>query len=141
MGDSEKGKDVFAASFAAMSATSAYWGALFSWIFRGKSYSEGAGCFEKDDVQARCQVYGLALCFLMWDLPHYRSRSYQQDMLDNLRNVAVPGTGVPLSVFCHSWWVCLFFVFFAVPTACFFGAVNKVRLHGGGARALWNHYR
>jgi len=131
----------FFASGAAISATGNYWAALYTWIFRGKTYSENEIYFAKDDVQAMCQVYGLALCFTMWDLPHYRSRSYQQDMLDNLRNVAVPGTGIPLSVFCHSWWVCLFFVLFTVPTICFFGACNKVRLHGGGVEALMTHYK
>ena len=27
--------------------------------------------------------------------PHYRSQSFQVDMIDNLKNVAIPGTGIP----------------------------------------------
>ena len=38
------------------------------------------------------------------------------------------GTGVPLSVFCHSYHSCLFFIVFINPWICFFGAFNKSRI-------------
>lgn len=115
--------------------------------------------------RARVQIYSLSLIFKLWydpffsrsssyvlndlyvttrSLPHYRNKSYQQDMIDNLRNVAIPGTGIRycfnwliaafgtyhyffnrLSLFCHSYWTCLFFVLFLNPIICFFGAIHK----------------
>ena len=72
--------------------------ALIQYIFFDVPYSKGA---LSKDVPASVQVFSLALIFKMWGRPHYRSRSFQQDMLDNLKNVAIPGTGIPLSVFCH----------------------------------------
>jgi hypothetical protein len=48
-------------------------------------------------------------------------------MIDNLKNVAVPGTGIPLSIFCHSKWTVLFFVVFLNPLICLLGALNKSR--------------
>jgi hypothetical protein len=38
------------------------------------------------------------------------------------------GTGVPLSIFCHSYYSCLFFILFLNPSICFFGAINKARI-------------
>lgn len=49
-------------------------------------------------------------------------------MIDNLKNVAIPGTGIPLSIFAYNWWICLFFIMFLNPLICFLGAINKSRL-------------
>ena len=100
-----------------------YWFALYEYIFMQKSYD--APTIFKDDTWAKVQVYSLSLIFKLWSKPHYRSPSFQQDMLDNLKNVAIPGTGLALSYFCHSWWSCALFVFFVNPTVCLLGAVNK----------------
>ena len=51
---------------------------------------------------ARLQIYCLALHLRLWTAPHYRSGTFQNDLLKNLRNVAVPKTGVPLSLVCIS---------------------------------------
>eukprot|EP01035_Chromulina_nebulosa_P026428 gene26428-34595_t len=80
-----------------------------------------------NDKWARVQLFSLALIFKLWDKPHYRSRSFQVDMIDNLKNVAIPGTGIPLSVFCYSYWTCLFVVLVINPIVCLLGAINKSR--------------
>lgn len=99
---------------------------LFQVIFQQKKYNE-VKLFAGDDW-ARVQLYSLGLIFRLWSLPHYRSKSLQQDMIENLRNVAIPGTGVPLSIFCQHWVLCLIFVAIANPIICMCGAINKVRL-------------
>ena len=48
-------------------------------------------------------------------------------MIDNLCNVAIPGTGIPLSFFCYSWLTVLFFLMALNPLVCFMGALNKKR--------------
>jgi hypothetical protein len=123
----------------AATSTFKYWSTLYEFVFLKKSYS--ACTFFKDDTQAHVQIYSLALIFWLWNKPHYRSKDFRQDMIDNLRNVAIPGTGIPLSIFCYSWWVCLFFVAFMNPVICFFGAVNKIRAgKGEDGKGLWALY-
>ena len=51
---------------------------------------------------ARVHCLGRVLHVDMWRQPHYRCASWREDMRNNLRNVALPGTGVPLSVLCVS---------------------------------------
>jgi len=75
-----------------------------------------------ENLQARVQLYSLCLVFYLWNLPHYRAGTFQQDMKTNLRNVAIPGTGVPLS------WMCLFkpmaycFLLIGYPILCLLAA-------------------
>uniref|UniRef100_A0A6B2L540 Alpha-L-glutamate ligase-related protein ATP-grasp domain-containing protein n=1 Tax=Arcella intermedia TaxID=1963864 RepID=A0A6B2L540_9EUKA len=74
-------------------------------------------------LQAKCQVYSLAVVFFLWDQPHYRNGTFQQDMVKNLRNVAVPGTGLALSYFCHFKWTAYYFLFVLYPLAALFSAL------------------
>lgn len=71
-----------------------YWRILIGYIFLGKRYSGGDDNKIQDDVWANVQLYSLALIFKMWDKPHYRSKSFQEDMINNLKNVAVPGISI-----------------------------------------------
>jgi len=107
-------------------STSLYWTVFYSFM-GGTSYSNETSFGE--DVWAKVNVYSLALIFKLWSKEHYRSPSFQTDMINNLQNVAIPGTGIPLSYFCYNWHVCLFFVVILNPIICFFGAINKAR-HG-----------
>lgn len=81
-----------------------YYACLGYFLFRGGTlkacpYFVGEGSYER---QARLQLFSLALVFTLWDRPHYRNGTFQDDMKKNLRNVAIPGTGVPLSLLCYS---------------------------------------
>ncbi|KAL3909112.1 MAG: hypothetical protein SGPRY_009541 [Prymnesium sp.] len=51
---------------------------------------------------ARAHLYSLGLSLRLWTSPHYRAQTFAQDLRNNLRNVAVPKTGIPLSWFCVS---------------------------------------
>lgn len=73
----------------AMSVTFFYFYTLYQYIFQGKSYSS-CTTFPKD-TWARVQLFSLSLIFKLWSKPHYRSPTFQQDMIDNLSNVAIPG--------------------------------------------------
>jgi hypothetical protein len=112
--------------YEAVHVTMTYWYTLTLYIFYKTKY---INCTTfPQDTHAKVQIYSLSLIFSLWKKPHYRSKSFQQDMLDNLRNVAIPGTGIPLSVFALNYWLCLFFIYFLNPLICFFGAVNKLRI-------------
>ncbi|KAF6251978.1 hypothetical protein COO60DRAFT_1628722 [Scenedesmus sp. NREL 46B-D3] len=72
----------------------------------------------KGDVIAEVHLYSLAKQLLLWDEPHYRAATFADDLRANLKNVAIPGTGVPLSVFCYSRATALLFVLLVNPIAC-----------------------
>ena len=67
-----------------------YFYTLYEYIYLGKSYTS-CTTFQ-EDTWARVQIYSLSLIFKLWSKPHYRSPTFQQDMIDNLSNVAIPGT-------------------------------------------------
>lgn len=64
---------------------------------------------------ARIHLFTLASAFYLYKKPHYRKPSYKEDLVDNLRNVAIPGTGLPLSMFVKSKVTALGFVLTASP--------------------------
>ena len=105
-------------------STSLYWSVFYSFL-GGTSYSNETSF--GDDIWAKVTVFSLALIFKLWSKEHYRSPNFQTDMINNLQNVAVPGTGIPLSYFCYNWHVCLIFVVLLNPIICFIGAINKAR--------------
>jgi hypothetical protein len=64
----------------------------------------------------------------LWHKPHYRAPSFAHDLRANLRNVAVPGTGLPLSFFCYFKFTGYLLIFWINPLLCFLGAVNVARV-------------
>jgi hypothetical protein len=127
---------LLSALFIVIASTVAYWLALGDFVFFHTPYSLSP--YFSDDLHAKVQVYSLSLIFKLWAHKHYRSASFQQDMLDNLRNVAVPGTGIPLSIFCYHKVIAMFFVFFLNPVICFFGAWNKALKNCQGRHEFWD---
>ena len=111
----------------ALSALFAYWHGLVLCVHRGRPYAALASAYPDLPAEARLQIYSLCLHLRMWSLPHYRSGTFANDMRKNLRNVALPGTGVPLSYFCTHYAIALVFVWFGVPFAALAAAVIQVR--------------
>lgn len=64
---------------------------------------------------ARLHLYSLASAFYLYDKPHYRKGSYKEDIVDNFANVAIPGTGLPLSLFVWNRPLAFGFVCVASP--------------------------
>ena len=114
----------------AVRATASFYRILAFYLFGGSykgAQDLAGGIVSKEianDTRARVQLYSLSLIFKLWSKPHYRNPSFQVDLLRNLRNVAVPGTGIPLSVFCYTKATALMYILFAMPTVCFWGAIN-----------------
>eukprot|EP01051_Picozoa_sp_SAG22_P014964 SAG22_NODE_1892_length_3371_cov_2.789120_1_plen_559_part_00 len=114
-----------AAVFGAVGDTAGFYLSLYHYIVKGGSYP-APGHFE-DCTQARVQIFQLAMVSRMWSVAHYRSGTFQNDMKKNLRNVAIPGTGVPLSVFCYSKVVAYAFLLVGYPLAALVSAINLGR--------------
>jgi len=106
-----------------------YWGTLwFFWVKKG-SYADCPYFRAPDELQARLQTFSLALIMTLWDKPHYRNGTFQDDMIKNLRNVAVPGTGVPLSTLCYSKVIGHIFLIFGYPFIALVAAINAAAFH------------
>lgn len=74
---------------------------------------------------ARIHLFRLASEFYLYNKPHYRKGSYRDDLIDNLRNVAIPGTGIPLSLFARSKILALGFLLTAYPAVSFIASLQK----------------
>lgn len=74
-------------------ATVTYWTTLAFWLVSGGGI-ESPWPNQRLNTRQLAHTYSLATTLRIWDHPHYRAASFGADMRDNLRNVAVPGTGV-----------------------------------------------
>ena len=114
--------------------TYSFYAALCYYLVLGRAYP--APYFD-GNTQARVQVYSLALVFRMWSRPHYRNGTFHEDMIKNLRNVAIPGTGIPLSVVCCCKPVAVVFLLVFYPLACLVAALN---LHSSNSAKVARAY-
>ncbi|KAL9180831.1 hypothetical protein ACHAXT_011284 [Thalassiosira profunda] len=73
---------------------------------------------------ARMHLYSLASAFYLYHKPHYRKGSYREDIVDNFANVAIPGTGLPLSLFVWNRPLAFGFVCAASPLASLAAALH-----------------
>jgi len=110
-----------------------YWRA-FVFYLRGGGV-DGGGHFAGYDERrrARCHVFSMALAMRMWGAPHYRKASYAGDVADNFRNVAVPGTGIPLSALAVNRAFTLAFLFLGYPCWCLVAAAAHAYRESSGA--------
>jgi hypothetical protein len=74
---------------------------------------------------ARIHLFSLASNFYLYNKPHYRKGSYRDDLVDNLRNVAIPGTGLPLSLVACSRWIALPSLLLYYPTVSLAAALQQ----------------
>lgn len=74
---------------------------------------------------ARIHLFSLASQFYLYNKPHYRKGSYREDLVDNLENVAIPGTGLKLSWIACNRLVGLSFLMTAYPAVSFVASVHQ----------------
>jgi len=115
------------AAAAMLETTREFWGAAL-YFLRGGSFTS-CEYFEAS-MRARVHVFGMCLHILLWSESHYRHGTFKDDLQKNLRNVAVPKTGVPLSVFAVARPFAIVFLFVLYPLACLAAA-----LHAAGRNA------
>jgi len=89
---------------------------------------------------ARVHLFSLASNFYLYNKPHYRKGTYRDDLLDNLRNVALPGTGVPLSWMARSRLLAVPFLLTAYPAVSLVAAVHQW-LKTRGATSISQEYQ
>mmetsp|Transcript_3292 Transcript_3292/g.7236 ORF Transcript_3292/g.7236 Transcript_3292/m.7236 type:complete len:447 (-) Transcript_3292:763-2103(-) len=74
---------------------------------------------------ARIHLFSLSSVWFLYNKPHYRKGSYRDDLVDNLRNVAIPGTGIPLSIVAQNRYLGLLFLMTAYPAVSYVSAIHK----------------
>jgi hypothetical protein len=74
-----------------------YWRSI-AFFARGGPYEMSP--YFASNMKAKVHTYARALPLILWSKKHYRSGTFQHDLIKNLRNVAFPGTGLPLSTMC-----------------------------------------
>lgn len=111
------------------SALTAYWSGL-ALCASGRGYRELAQGLPDLSAAERLSIYCWWMHLKLWSLPHYRSGTFHNDLLKNLRNVALPGTGVPLSIVCTTWIGASFFVWIGIPLAALGAAIIQWRKLG-----------
>jgi hypothetical protein len=102
-----------------------FWRSL-AFFLCGGSYKAAPNWFEKLPSHAKVHLYSLSLIFEIWGQPHYRNGTFQEDMVKNLRNVAVPRTGIPLSQFCHTKITAVVFVLVVYPIIALIQALHVI---------------
>mmetsp|Transcript_20238 Transcript_20238/g.63605 ORF Transcript_20238/g.63605 Transcript_20238/m.63605 type:complete len:440 (-) Transcript_20238:292-1611(-) len=109
--------------------TVTYYRALVHYLVKGGRYEGSERLFEgyEEATRIRVSVFSLCLALKLWDEPHYRKSSYAADVRDNFRNVALPGTGVPLSVLAMHKVIAWSFVWLAYPACCLAAAIADSR--------------
>ena len=101
--------------------TSTYIWTIYELVYKNLKYEDIP--HYNLDQWARVHIYHLTQTFKLWHLPHYRAPTYQADLLANLKNVAIPGTGIPLSWFCTNYYIAFIFICIINPIICFIGAI------------------
>lgn len=79
--------------------------------------------------QINVHLYLLSCNFYLYHRNHYRKDTYVQDLQDNLSNVAIPGTAIPLSYFVYQNRIGLYcitvpFIVFVYPIVSFIAAMH-----------------
>merc|ERR1719281_2174301 len=104
-----------------------FWRSLLFFLYNG-SYREAPEWFQKLPSHTKVHLYSLSLIFEIWGQPHYRNGTFQEDMIKNLRNVAIPRTGIPLSSFCYFKLTTFAFVFCAYPIIALVAALHVIHV-------------
>ncbi|CAF1307600.1 unnamed protein product [Adineta steineri] len=100
---------------------SLYYRIFFYYLYSGK----GIDAYRTSGIDRRVliHIYSLVLTIRLFSFRHYRAKSYGEDLRANLRNVIVPFTIIPLSIFCFNKFICLFFLIFIYPLWALIGSI------------------
>ena len=87
---------------------------------------------------ARIHLFSLACNFYLYNRPHYRKLTYREDLVDNLRNVAIPGTGIPLSWMAMSRWIALPYLLTVFPAVSWIAACHYALTTSTASESITN---
>ena len=80
------------------------------------------------------------LWFLRYGTNHYRNGTFQDDMLKNLRDVAIPGTGIPLHYFSYFKIATYWMIFVGYPIVATVAAVYATSFKSFNASKFMDNF-
>lgn len=113
--------------------TITYYRAIIFFLVQGGSYRSSSKLFDTkrygthEALRIKVYLFSLCLAYKLWDKPHYRKSSYAADVRDNFRNVAIPGTGIPLSILARHKACFILFITCLYPWLCLAAAIAHAR--------------
>ena len=93
---------------------------------------EAAKGEETERLFSASYLHSIGLMIKLFHEGHYRTESLQQDLLDNLSNIVLPGTGAPLSFFCRHIMLLKLYFMVIHPVVV---AVSAVKIGGSPAHS------
>ena len=115
-----------------------YYKALWYYLVSNGTFKDCP--YFNDNMQAKCHIYSLSLIFEIWDKPHYRNGTFQDDMLKNLRDVAIPGTGIPLHFFSYFRITTYWMIFIAYPIISLIAGIYATGLTSFNASEFMSNF-
>ena len=107
--------------FSAMYALLSYWYGLVLCLHLGRPYASLSASLPALPPRRGCKsTHCASICAC--GACRRRSITFANDMRKNLRNVALPGTGLALSYLCTNYLVAVLFLWIGVPLAAFAAA-------------------
>jgi len=104
----------------ALAALRTFYSLFLHYLLNGRYRQD----FESASIRTHIHLYSWSLVFHIWDKPHYRNGIFADDMCKNLRNVALPGTFIPLSFFIAFGRLIVLYLFLVgYPIICFAAAI------------------
>ncbi|KAJ1457292.1 hypothetical protein M885DRAFT_515239 [Pelagophyceae sp. CCMP2097] len=113
---------------------------------RALAYYANGGSFKEcklfsgleDGKRMNVHVFSLVLALKLWHEPHYRKPSYAEDVRDNFQNVAVPGTGIALSILAINRYATALFLVTLYPLLCLVAGVAHAYRADPDTATLYN---
>lgn len=89
-----------------------YWSCLL-YFTKGGNY---VACNSfRNNKHTKSYIYSLSLLIRLWNTQHFRGTTFNEDMKQQLRSTAIPGTGIPLSILFYSKTFLYIFIFIIIP--------------------------
>jgi len=109
----------------ALSTLLRFWRTVLAFVVR-VDYTGTPGAISREPARVKTHLYGLAVVFRYWRSPHYWvAGTLGDEFRRQLRDVAIPGTGVRLSWVCISRFTVLIFLFVVYPIVALITALHS----------------
>ena len=100
-----------------------YYHALIIYSWKRNAKLQDCPALHSQRPAAALWIFSLARTPSMWSRQHYRAPSFGTDIQGNLRNVAIPGTGIPMHLLLQGHLFVWLFLFLVYPLVALLTAV------------------
>lgn len=95
--------------------------------------------YHENETQILIHLYNLYLIFKLWDLPHYRNKTYGDDINKNLYNLYIPNTFISMYYLSYNKYIALISILFIYPVYCFITNNEQLLLYPDNWFWIWRY--